>query len=93
MDKTCLNDFFYCFVFIYELSSQSLASETVNNTDDWQLADIPPKLVQTKQPEIIFAMIAGEMRAVAELNAEHGFYAYSPSGIIVQCSLAMGMPL
>ncbi|EPG7577315.1 polysaccharide deacetylase family protein [Providencia rettgeri] len=59
---------------------QSLASEIVNNTDDWRLTDIPPKLVQTKQPEIIFAMIAGEMRAVAELNAEHGFYAYSPSG-------------
>ncbi len=38
-------------------------------------------------------MIAGEMRAVAELNAEHGFMPILLRGIIVQYSLAMGMPL
>ncbi|GAB1437375.1 polysaccharide deacetylase family protein [Providencia sp.] len=59
---------------------QVLASEIERNTDDWKLADIPPTLVQTKQSEIIFAPVAGEMRGVAELNRDHGFYAYSPAG-------------
>lgn len=76
----------FCVLFVNSIS-QSLAVE-ISNTDDWKLADIPPKLVQTKENEIIFSLIAGEMRAVAELNADHGFYAYSPAGDY--CALQFG---
>lgn len=69
----------FCVLFVTFIP-QSLATEMDNNTDDWQLADIPPKLVQTKEAEIIFSPVAGEMRAVAELKADHGFYAYAPAG-------------
>ncbi|WP_273802822.1 polysaccharide deacetylase family protein [Providencia rettgeri] len=75
----CKRFFLLFCVLLVNSISQSLAAE-INSTDDWKLADIPPKLVQTKASEIIFSPIAGEMRAVAELNADHGFYAYSPSG-------------
>ncbi|HGN1704482.1 TPA: polysaccharide deacetylase family protein [Providencia rettgeri] len=59
---------------------QSLASEINNNTEDWKLADIPPTLVQTRQDEIIFSSVAGKMRAVAQLNRDHGFFAYTAAG-------------
>ncbi|WP_048606000.1 polysaccharide deacetylase family protein [Providencia rettgeri] len=60
--------------------SPSLATVVEHNTQDWRLADIPPKLIQTQKTEIIFSRVAGEMRAVAELNHNHGFYAYNSSG-------------
>ncbi|SUC36944.1 Poly-beta-1,6-N-acetyl-D-glucosamine N-deacetylase precursor [Providencia rustigianii] len=50
------------------------------NIDNWEVVDLPPKLIQTKQPEVIFAPIAGKMRVVGELNPDHGFYAYNPNG-------------
>ncbi|SQH15028.1 polysaccharide deacetylase family protein [Providencia heimbachae] len=76
----CNRLFLMFLVLLMTYVPQSLAIEVDTNTKDWKLADVQPKLVQTKDAEVIFAPIAGEMRAVAELNANHGFYAYAPSG-------------
>lgn len=67
-------------VFILLLLSKAYAQVPPQSTEDWRLADIPPTLLQVKQDETIFAPIAGEMKAVAELYADHGFYLYSPAG-------------
>ncbi|VEB75470.1 Uncharacterised protein [Providencia rustigianii] len=37
----------------------SLGSKAIN-IDNWEVVDLPPKLIQTKQPEVIFAPIAGK---------------------------------
>lgn len=58
----------------------SFAVTAIQSTESWQLADIPPTLMQTKQNETLFAPIAGKMTAVAELYPEHGFYAYESAG-------------
>ncbi|HHR6138751.1 TPA: polysaccharide deacetylase family protein [Providencia alcalifaciens] len=50
------------------------------NLDNWELVDVPPKLIQTKVPENIFAVVGGQMRVVGEINPDTGFYAYSPNG-------------
>ena len=67
---------------------QAFAAGLLSTSDHWALADTPPKLTQTKQAEVIFAPIAGEMRAVGELNTDHGFYVYPPSGDY--CSMQFG---
>lgn len=67
-------------VFIFLLIPKSYAQILPQSTEDWRLADIPPTLLQVKQDETIFAPIAGEMKAVAELYADHGFYLYDPAG-------------
>lgn len=67
-------------IFIFLLIPKLFALTPPQSTEDWQLADTPPTLMQIKQNETIFAPIAGEMKAVAELYSEHGFYMYEPAG-------------
>ena len=72
--------FMLFFVLFISYLPSVFATEIENSTENWKLADIPPKLVQTQNTETIFASVAGEMRAVADLNPDHGFYAFSSAG-------------
>ncbi|HBO24544.1 MULTISPECIES: polysaccharide deacetylase family protein [unclassified Providencia] len=72
--------FMLFFVLFTSYFPSAFATELENSTENWKLADIPPKLVQTNTTETIFASVAGEMRPVADLNPDHGFYAFNPAG-------------
>lgn len=71
---------FFMFVFTFFVMPKSFALVQTQSTEDWELADIIPKIVNVEQTETIYATIAGEMKAVAELYPEHGFYMYDPTG-------------
>lgn len=72
--------FMLFFVLFTSYFPSAFATELENSTENWKLADISPNLVQTNTTETIFASVAGEMRPVADLNPDHGFYAFSPAG-------------
>ncbi|EML1935968.1 polysaccharide deacetylase family protein [Providencia sp. 21OH12SH02B-Prov] len=68
------------FIFLFLSVTKSFAQVPTQSTENWQLVDTPPALMQLKQSETIFAPIAGNMKAVAELYPEHGFYLYKAMG-------------
>ncbi|EKT60323.1 polysaccharide deacetylase family protein [Providencia sneebia] len=64
------------FIILFLVAMKSFAVTQLQVTENWSLAEESPTLVSVKQDETIFAIIAGKMKAVAELYPDNGIYIF-----------------
>lgn len=70
----------FIFMILFSVAGVSRAAEVPSDSQEWLLKDESPALIRVKEPQVIFAPVAGVMQGVAELNPSHGFYIYPMKG-------------
>ncbi|MBW5408144.1 polysaccharide deacetylase family protein [Morganella morganii] len=75
-----MRNLFFILMVLFSATGISGAAEIPSDSQEWLLKDEPPLLIQVKEPQVIFAPVAGVIQGVAELNPSYGFYIYPMKG-------------
>lgn len=54
----------FIFMILFSVAGVSLAAEVPSDSQEWLLKDEPPVLIQVKEPQVIFAPVAGVMQGL-----------------------------